>query len=457
MSNQTDNSTVLDTTLFTDTDEFKQAGIFLENEFKTQGLIKNKSIKRKKHLQLILANLLDAHRRGRDAVSYSRNRNEYTPTPYRRKDWKECSERYSPFGASYDSLIRAIDCLSELDLIGGRKGYQVSYFGNDRTSSWSRMYATDKLLNLIEDKLNIDLDTIGYSLDNEAVILKDGDKKYMDYEDTPEIISMRDNLRGLNQLLSETELGLKDYSTEIEEDHHDSLNRPDNKFMYRVFNDESFEKGGRFYGGYWVSGLDKYLRENIRINDLETVYWDFDTMSQNLFYAHTGLPDEYKNSLRFKDKGESPRESEITEKRHKKLFQFALNTDSIEEWVKAAKGEYSAKKYPQKRHISYEKFIESCPKQGPITDEELKDFLYKYQDLPKGYFFNKSLGLELMYTESRITEKIIMTFIDQSIPVLPIHDGFICTKEYEDLLKRTMVSAYESVTGFKPSGIHKEH
>lgn len=98
-----DNSTILDTTLFTDTDEFIQAGVFLEELFKKEGLIKNKSKKRRQHLQLILANLLHAHDKGKDSVSFSRNRNDYSP-PLRRIKGKPCAVRYSPFCATHDPL-----------------------------------------------------------------------------------------------------------------------------------------------------------------------------------------------------------------------------------------------------------------------------------------------------------------------------------------------------------------
>ena len=60
MIQQNDKSTALDTTLFTDSADFKKAAMYLEDLFKTENLIKNKSTKRRKHIQLVLANLLDA-------------------------------------------------------------------------------------------------------------------------------------------------------------------------------------------------------------------------------------------------------------------------------------------------------------------------------------------------------------------------------------------------------------
>ncbi len=61
-----------------------------------------------------------------------------------------------------------------------------------------------------------------------------------------------------------------------------------------------------------------------------------------------------------------------------------------------------------------------------------------------------------MFIESRIAGGIIKAFTDRSIPILLIHDGFICTIEHEDQLKETMVTTYTSITGKEPSGIHRE-
>ncbi len=441
MATGNDNSTMLDTTLFTDTAEFIKAGVFLEDWFKKDGLIKNKSTKRRKHLQLVLANLLDAHRNGKDSVSYSRNRNDYSPA-FRRMKWDKCAERYSPFGASHDPLIGAIDNLSKLDLIDGRKGYREQVFKGAYDGSWSRMYATDKLMDVVEKEFDINLDAIGYSLDNETVILRDQDKNPTDYVDSEDTIQMRKDLRCLNELLNQTRLEIHEISTEDEEGHNDKLDRPYNKFMYRVFNDGSFEKGGRFNGGYWLSPMfPKTLRNRIRINGQQTVLWDFETMSMNLVYNYAGLHCKPGSSPTWWKTGMLREEWPDLQKRHKKLMTFALNTDSPDEWRRVAKGYFTKKRYP---------------KQGPIDDRTLSEFLNKFHGPIKDHMFNKALGKQLMFTESRVTEGIIKVFTDRSIPILPIHDGFICTIEHEELLKDTMVTIYTSVTGKEPSGIHRE-
>ena len=383
-----DNATMLDTGLFTDTEEFKKAGVYLEDLFISEGLVKNRSQKRRSHLQLILANLLRAHNDGKESVSFSRNRNDYTP-PFRRVKWKECSERYSPFGATHDPLIHTIEHLIKLGLVGDRKGYRDEIFPGAYVGSWSRMWATEKLLEVVEKQFNIDVDSIGFSLDNETVILRDQDKNPMDYEDTETTIQMRKDLKALNMLLQETTLTLSRYENETEEEHNVKLNRPYRKFMYRVFNNGSFERGGRFNGGHWISGLPKYLRERIRINGHETVLWDFETMNMNLLYNYADLQCQPGASPGWWRGSMEAREWPDLQKIHKKLMSFALNIDSIDEWRSFCKDYYS----PKKR-----------PKQGPVTDRMLLEFLYNFHAPIKDLLFNKDLGLRLMYTESRITD-----------------------------------------------------
>jgi len=66
--------------------------------------------------------------------------------------------------------------------------------------------------------------------------------------------------------------------------------------LHRVFNNSTFDNGGRFYGGWWQS-IPSGLRPFIRINGDETVELDYSTMHPRMLYAHIGIecPDEPYN------------------------------------------------------------------------------------------------------------------------------------------------------------------
>ena len=77
---------------------------------------------------------------------------------------------------------------------------------------------------------------------------------------------MRNKLYAYNNLLFRTSIKLtrnKKVSNYLEA----NPTNFNNKEYYRVFNDGSFELGGRFYGSWWVS-LSKDIRKYITINTL---------------------------------------------------------------------------------------------------------------------------------------------------------------------------------------------
>jgi len=57
---------------------------------------------------------------------------------------------------------------------------------------------------------------------------------------------------------------------------------------YRVFNDSSFELGGRFYGAWWVT-LRKDARGNITLNGEKTIELDYSSIGIHLLYSQENL------------------------------------------------------------------------------------------------------------------------------------------------------------------------
>ena len=92
----------------------------------------------------------------------------------------------------------------------------------------------------------------------DCIRLKDTKKKFREYEDNSATRSMRGKLHAYNNLLHRTNIKLtrnKKVSNYLE------INPANfnNKEYYRIFNDGSFELGGRFYGPWWLN-LSKDIR-----------------------------------------------------------------------------------------------------------------------------------------------------------------------------------------------------
>ena len=63
--------------------------------------------------------------------------------------------------------------------------------------------------------------------------------------------------------------------------HHD-------KFVRRIFNNNSFSDGGRFYGGWWQR-IDRKFRKEIRLNNSPTVEIDYSALHIILAYSEAGI------------------------------------------------------------------------------------------------------------------------------------------------------------------------
>ena len=91
--------------------------------------------------------------------------------------------------------------------------------------------------------------------------------------------------------------------------------------------------------------------------------------------------------------------------------------------------------------------IEDNPSDYPTNIPDLKQVLSDFKDYhqPIAKYFdpdNKDVGLKTMYHDSQIAERVISSLMDKDIPVLSVHDSFICPAlNYNDLYD-AMVSAY---------------
>lgn len=255
------------------------------------------------------------------------------------------------------------------------------------------------------------------------IILKT-DKRYggelIDFEKTDFTTAMDSRISRINNVLlnhwADIEIPysdlikLKDKGIRLEE----MLYR--RRRLHRVFNNSTFDQGGRFYGGWWQS-IPSRLRPFITINGNETVELDYSSMHPRMLYADIGMEcpgDPY-------DIGLDPEHRDLV----KKAFNALIN----------ARGRI-------------QQFDD--PEDGPVFDEEevgmswtkflnhIKSYHPKLKDL-----FGTGIGLEFQRFDSDIAEATMLHFARQNIPVLPVHDSFIVYSKLEDELHNVMEEKYE--------------
>lgn len=254
---------------------------------------------------------------------------------------------------------------------------------------------------------------------DEPVVLKDSLRQLCRYDDTAETNAIRTALDRIN-----ARLGATDISTSRELTHLDS----DRDFvgtrvnLVRIFNYGSFEYGGRFYGGWWQH-IRKEARRCILLDGTPTVEADYRGFNPAVLLAKVGqpIPDDPYALIPGVAESEALRN-------HAKSTLAALinsttgNTDEPREFDSVKHG------------MTKEKFRQSVLDAFPMLESLL----------------GQRTGMKLQREESDIAEQVMLRFIEQGHPILPIHDAFMVQEHLKDELVHTMREAFKGKYGQLP-------
>jgi len=421
-----DNSRPFDVHKWSDYPEVNEAVDRIYGEIISLGDIKRENQTRtKRYVKVLILDLYVAHTADPTLyISYPRNHNELK------------NGRYNKLFIKPDLLAKMVDWFEALGYVTCKVGH---YFPGSKKQSRTR--ATDKLIDLIRGTFAVSSLMITRAKDTETIVLRDGNKKKIEYVDTAETDQMRENLRVINGLLDKTliniylpdaalvKLNHRMITGKVESDieHEEPRGAIDfnRRWLNRVFNNSSFDQGGRFYGGWW-QGIPREYRKYIKINRMLTVEADFSGMHINLLYMLKDL------EMPFAD----PYELEGMPKGTRDVVKRSLLT------VINAKDRASALK--SIRFQIREKKL-TLPNGIKKIEEVIDPFVEKHQAISE-YFFS-GYGIFLQKWDSMIAEETMMKLAEKGIPALPLHDSFIVSHPQERALKIIMQQAYLKITG----------
>jgi len=389
------------------------------------------------HMRVVLLNLYWTNHMSPDRwVGYSRDNNRYG-IPF----------RYNPQRIEVHPLNKVVK-----GLIG--RGYveplNFHYNGKPGEGRCSRMRATAKLISFLVERHQFRIDVVGRHPDEEVIVLKDTqemDKKVIWYDDNRETPKMRKFLNQYNEFIQKTYIDL-DYMGYV---HNKQLRNhspeyraklPSNIFidltkrkMRRIFNNKSFTQGGRYYGGFWME-MPSQLRLRLIIEMQKVIEADYSGIHIHLLYNQNGIDYGAYN----RDPYEIPGYPNTPKHRNlfKKLLLAAINAQADAK----STGETKAIK-ALREDINYNR--SDYPDELPSLREVLDDF--RSHHAPIAEYLCSGRGLKLMYQDSQIAEHVMKAMFKLRIPVLPVHDSFICPKQYGDTLIDAMTYAYQHVTG----------
>ncbi len=400
---------------------------------------------RKKHLKVVLLDLY---------VTWKEDPTLLTGI-HRGKGSYIAGSRYIDLHISY-RVIAVIDRLVELELLGFQKG--IPGKDNWKGGRTSRIWPREKLIrHFLEAKFSLldvsylhTVDDGGvYVKGRESIILHDAAKNDVAYKDTPQTDSMREVLDAYNFMLLWTHVDcrhLDDPPQILKSDGTQIPINQDRKFVRRIFNDCSWRRGGRFYGGWWQR-INKEDRSKIMIDGERTIEIDFSGLHIVLLYAEENI-NYYEEFC-----GSDPYDISIPELTDHPDFSRWLAKITILIAVNARNETSAFGAIREKARDEPTK-----PKGRSLDNDFLRSVLtlLREKHSPIADKFCSGAGVDLQYKDSQITEHIIKHFaIDRvatggiPVPVLSVHDSYIIAEEYKDELWEEMQIAWDKETSLK--------
>ena len=274
----------------------------------------------------------------------------------------------------------------------------------------------------------------------ESIVLRDENKEAVeDYSDNAFTTFSRSLLSEYNALLANTHIDIFDLDKPVIEIGSGSktmrlaINQQD-KFVRRIFNNSRWDQGGRFYGGWWQR-CPKDYREKIVFDGVVTAEIDFSGIHIVILYAQEGI--NYwadVNDDPYLIQGINDIDPEIDLRAAAKLLLLtAINAET-----------------PEKAYGAFRQQASVGTPERRLTNAQLRSMLNQLKKKHEAiaHKLASGVGIELMYVDSQITERLIERFTRHyQCPILTIHDSYRVPFGYDRILRREMQAAFEAVTG----------
>ena len=281
--------------------------------------------------------------------------------------------------------------------------------------------ARDELLERLHEIEDHPALTIKQDLNRESIILRnviDGQRKAIEYDNTPKTDEYRQNLKTINQCFQKhwADLEIKDAVLAALEDRisSDDEKQPIDlsaRSLVRIFSNGSFKEGGRFYRGWWQNVPSEY-RKFITINEDVTTEYDYSQLGPHMLYF------AYNKKM-----GQEDAYDRVLDGQHRKIVKQAFN----------AMVQSSSPLNVKPRKINMDGM--------EMGWEELRQRILDSHK-PISHLFFAGEGNKLQFKDSCIAESIMLQFANQNQTALPIHDSFIMQEGYAGHLEEAMRRAF---------------
>ena len=391
-----------------------------------------------RRVECVIANALRAHYfRANDRVAYRRGNNDYAG----RARW------LSAFG-----LRATVAKMAEAGLIGLAPGQWGGGFGNGHAST----YWLEQPLSVLAELCGANSRTVGKPVPPQSSLIKlraaeNEGKCLLPFEPTEETLRWMSYLDAYNRFAYEHEIDISALSTRLEKSllaswnkrlaehsRQPPLTKPEffNQHLHRIFNDGTFEHGGRLFGA-WYQYVPRWVRRRILIDDSNTVELDYSGMSLRMLHHLVGSDyqeDPYSLAELETYARATGHRSRYFRPSIKKLVQAMLNNDNDDCDPAMIRLEASFRPKYTRRHV--------------------RDMILERHEHVSELFGN-AVGKALQRLEADIALDVIVSLMGEGILCLPIHDSFIVMGIHRERLHEQMINSYRNRLSFDP--IIKRH
>lgn len=397
----------------------------LTNELYGELFIRNEA-KTRNHLWLVLRDL---------AVAWLQSEGMFLGIHLNANQYAKGKLSYK-LGLTYKPMVKVINALKEKKLIFHKTGH---YSREHESGKVSRIKANDTLIEKFKQAgVKEDIDAV-YPISKPVnpVDIRDGNKNsHYRLPKTPEFQQLKAEIIRYNDALENTyiDISLDNYDYPVKID----LTK---KYVYRIFNNSSLERGGRLYGAWWANCPSK-LRSRIFINKTETVELDLKALHPILLYAESGI-DYFKKigadpylSFDFDQcmNRHLPPDEKIQFRNLMKQMFMSLVNNSDEDEAKQSLNH--AIFLENKRNREYGELY-TYPKLRPHKLWHLWEaFKLSHARISRFFAGNGSdepASLRLMNIDSYLIVRVLMRMLDKNVTCLSVHDSLIAPYDRKDL------------------------
>lgn len=233
----------------------------------------------------------------------------------------------------------------------------------------------------------------------------------INYEDTPQIVEYRRQVAAINEFIAAADIEFDAAAAGCK-----AVDTGDRQ-LRRVFNNGTFDQGGRLYGGFWQGITKKQRAEGLSIQGDSVVALDYAQMAPRILYSLAGAMPPAGDAYEIPG-------LEGCRKGVKIVFNAMLYVEDIKRFPQG-----SRKWFPARLDI-----------------RQVVDMIQSHHSAIRHMFFGNA-GFREMFIESEILLDVLLRLKDEDVVALPVHDALIVPWFAAPLVKRIMEDVFLKHTG----------